>query len=377
MLFASDNWAGAAPEIVDAIAREAARFGAAYGESELDRAVEMRFSEVFEHEVAIFFVATGSAANALALAAVEKPGGVVFCHRESHMLEDECGGVEYLTGGVRLQPVDGPAGKLDREALRAAIDRFTPGFVHSGRPMAVSITQQSEAGGIYAPDEIRAIAAVAGERELPLHMDGARFANALVHLGVAPAEMTWRAGVDILSFGATKNGCMAAEAVVFFDPQRAADMPYLRKRAGQLFSKSRFIAAQFDTYFRDDVWLKLARHANAMAAKLRQGLAAAPHAREAWPTHGNEVFALLKRKDAERLRTAGAVFHDWPEPHGSGLGMSPDEALVRLVTSFATRPGDVDRFLDELSPTLSSSGERSETRRPRAISSAPSGQARG
>jgi threonine aldolase len=344
MQFASDNWAGAAPEIVETVAREARRFGTAYGESELDRAVEARFSDIFEREVAVFFVATGSAANALAQCAFNKPGGVVFCHRESHMLEDECGGVEYLTGGARLVGADGALGKIEPEALRAAITRFAPGFVHSGQPMAVGITQQNEAGGVYAPDEIRAIAAVAEGRGLPLHMDGARFANALVHLGVTPAEMTWKSGVDILSFGATKNGCIAAEALVVFDPAKGAELPFLRKRAGQLFSKSRFIAAQFDAYFRDDLWLKLARHANAMAARLREALAAASEAREAWPTPGNEVFAVLKRAAAERLRAAGVTFYDWPAPHWAGLALAEDEALIRLVTSFATQTEDVDRF---------------------------------
>jgi threonine aldolase len=216
--------------------------------------------------------------------------------------------------------------------------------------MAVSITQQTEAGGIYTPDEIGTIAEIAKGRDLPLHMDGSRFANALVHLGVAPAEMTWKAGVDLLSLGATKNGCIGAEAVVCFDAARAADLPYVRKRAGQLFSKSRFIAAQFDAWFRDGLWLKLARHANAMAGRLRSGLAARPHAREAWATDGNEIFVVLKRADADRLRQAGARFHDWHEPHGAGLSLAPDEILVRLVTSFVTEPEDVDRLLGALGP---------------------------
>ena len=348
MFFASDNWAGAAPEIVAAVTREAMRFGAAYGESELDRAVEAHFSEIFERDVAVFFVATGSAANGLAMAAVERPGGVVFCHRESHMIEDECGGVEYLTGGARLFPVDGAAGKMDPAELKSAMARFIPGSVHSGQPMAVSLTQQTEAGGIYTPDEIRALAKIAMGRDLPLHMDGSRFANALAHLGVDAAEITWKAGVDILSLGATKNGCFGAEAVVCFDAARAADLHYLRKRAGQLFSKSRFIAAQFDAWFRGGLWLKLARHANAMAGRLRAGIAALPNAREAWATQGNEVFVVLERADADRLRQAGARFHDWHEPHGAGLSLSPDEVLVRLVTSFVTEPEEIDRLLNAL-----------------------------
>jgi threonine aldolase len=179
-------------------------------------------------------------------------------------------------------------------------------------------------------------------------MDGARFSYALARLGVTPAEMTWKAGVDILSFGATKNGCIAAEALVFFDPGLAKDMPYIRKRAGHLFSKSRFVAAQFDAYLRDGLWLNLARHANEMGERLRAGLASLPNARIAWPTNGNETFAVLKAKDAERLRAAGAAFYDWPEPHGYDARLVGDETIVRLVTAFSTRPEDVEGFLAQL-----------------------------
>jgi threonine aldolase len=349
MFFASDNWAGAAPEIVEAVAREASRFGTAYGESEIDRAVEKKFADIFEREVAVFFVATGSAANGLALASVNRPGGVVFCHQNSHILEDECGGVEYLTGGARLAGVEGHAGRIDPQRLAAAIGRFPPGFVHAGQSMAVSITQTSEAGTVYGIDQIRAVSAIAREHGLPLHMDGARFANALSHLVVSPAEMTWKAGVDVLSFGGTKNGCIGAEALVFFDPAKAAEAPYLRKRAGQLFSKARFIAAQFDAYFRDGLWLHMARHANSMATRLKAGLAASGRAREAWPTQGNEVFVVLRRSDVERLRGAGAAFHDWAVPHGAALDLAADETLVRLVTSFVTAQDEIGGFLELLS----------------------------
>ncbi len=348
MQFASDNWTGAAPEVIDAVAREGARSGSAYGTSAIDRAVEARFAEIFEHEAAVFFVATGSAANALALAAVSRPAGAVFAHSESHVIEDEIGGVEFLAGGARVIPVEGPLGKLDPAALKKALDRFEPGAVRTGQPVAVTITQQTELGTVYQASEIRALADIAKARDLPLHMDGARFAYALAQLGVSPAEITWKAGVDILSFGATKNGCIAAEALIFFDPALAKEMPFIRKRAGHLFSKSRFIAAQFDAYLRDGLWLRLARHANDMAERLRTGLAAASNAREAWATRGNEVFAVMRRADAERLTKAGAAFHEWPEPHGLTPGPGADEAIFRLVTAFTTRPEDVDAFLTAL-----------------------------
>jgi threonine aldolase len=179
-------------------------------------------------------------------------------------------------------------------------------------------------------------------------MDGARFANALVKLGVSPAEMTWKAGIDVLSFGGTKNGCLAAEAVVFFRPEMARDMPFLRKRAGHLFSKSRFVAAQFQAYLDDGLWLRLARHANNLADRLRAGIDAARNARLAWTSDGNEVFAVLREHDAERLRRAGGFFYDWPEPQGMVVGLKPGERIVRLVTSFATQPQEVERFLSDL-----------------------------
>ncbi len=345
MHFASDNWAGAAPQIVEAVAAEAARVGVAYGGSALDERVAARFSELFECEVAVFFVATGSAANGLAMSAVGCTGGVVFCHEDCHMIEGECGGVEFLTGGARLLGLPGAAGKLDIDALERAIAAFTPASEHNGRGMAVSLTQQSEAGTVYSLEEIRRVGEIAHANDMPLHMDGARFANALAHLDVSPAAMTWKAGVDILSFGATKNGCFAAEAVVFFDPSRAADMPFLRKRAGQLFSKSRFVAAQFDAYLRDGLWLELARHANAMAGRLRAGLAASNAAREAWPTTGNEIFAVLRRDNAKSLRTAGAEFHEWTR---GGAEVADDEILVRFVTAFSTRPDEVDAAVEML-----------------------------
>jgi threonine aldolase len=349
MQFASDNWAGAPPQIVEAIVAEAARSAAAYGGSPLDQAVAKRFCEIFERDVAVYFVATGSAANALALATVSRPAGVVFCHADSHIVEDEVGGVEFLAGGARVVAVEGPLAKLDPAALSRTIARFPPGSVRTGQPMAVSITQQTELGTAYGVDEIRAIAEVAKARDLPLHMDGARFANALAQSNASPAEMTWKAGVDILSFGATKNGCIAAEALVFFHPDMARDMPFLRKRSGHLFSKARFVAAQFDAYLRDGLWLDLARHANAMADRLRAGLARSAQAREAWATGGNEVFAVLKRADAARLREAGAAFHDWPQPLGGGSAeVGEDETIVRLVTAFSTQADEVDALLAAL-----------------------------
>ncbi len=348
MFFASDNWAGAHPDIARSLVEAAGGFAPAYGASDLDKYVEKTFSEIFERDVAVFFVGTGTAANSLALAGVNRPGGQVFCHREAHVNVDECNAPEFFAAGAKLVPVDGPAGKLSPDALAEAIGRFPPDFVHGGQPTAVTLTQATEAGTAYTPDEIAAISDVAKQAGLPLHMDGARFANALVHLGASPAEMTWKRGVDLLSFGGTKNGCWCAEALVLFDPSRARQMHYLRKRSAQLFSKSRFVAAQFDAYFRDDLWLRLARHSNAMANRLAAGFAASGKARLAWPTGSNELFAILRADTAKALREKGATFYDWHPGPDLKATMAADETLVRLVTSFATTQTDVDGFLSAL-----------------------------
>lgn len=344
MIFASDNWAGAHPSIAAGLSAHAGGFSTAYGDSTLDQAVYQRFNEIFEREVAVFFVATGTAANSLSLTVYNKPGGLSFCHRESHIVEDECGAPEYFSGGSRLSAVDGALGKIDPHNLEKTVGRFASEIVHWGRPMAVSITQSTEVGTLYSLDEIARISAIAKHHKLPLHMDGARFANALVGLDTTPAEMTWKRGVDILSFGGTKNGCWCAEAIVLFDLDRAKELAFLRKRAAQLFSKSRFIATQFDAYFRGGLWLDTARHANAMAARLAAALEDSPSARLAWLPQANEVFAVMKKAEAERVQAAGAAFYDWHMPHGFDGHIGEDEALYRFVTSFATTSEDVAQF---------------------------------
>ncbi len=345
MIFSSDNWAGAHPAIAESLMAHTDGYASAYGTSDLDRKVEKKFAEIFERDVAVFFVGTGTAANSLALATANRAGGVAFCHREAHAIADECGAPEFFSHGARLKPVDGPRGKMEVARLEAEIRRFPLDNVQGGQPTAVSLTQATESGTIYSLAEIEAIAAVSKAHKLPLHMDGARFANALVSLDATPAEMTWKRGVDLVSFGGTKNGCWCAEALVLFDLSKAHEMHFLRKRSAQLFSKSRFVSAQFDAYFAGDLWLNLARHANAMAARLAEGITASKTSRLAWQTDANEVFAILKKDVAVSLRQRGAMFYDWPVPHDLDGTLAPDEGLHRLVTSFATKADDVGRFL--------------------------------
>jgi threonine aldolase len=329
--FASDNVAGIAPEILEALARANAGAAEPYGADALSAKLARRFAEIFEHEVAVFPMATGTAANALALAAVVPSWGVVYCHEDSHIAADECGAPEFYTGGAKLLGLPGAAGKIVPAAIAERLGER--GVVHHAQPAAISLTQATEAGTLYSRDEIAEISELARRHGLALHMDGARLANALAALGSTPAEITWRAGVDVLAFGATKNGALAAEAVIFFDPAKAGDLAFRRKRGGHLFSKMRFLAAQLDAYLADDLWLRHARHANAMAARLAAGLAAVPGARLRYPVEANEIFVELPEPVIGGLLAAGFGFYRWG---------GPASTCIRLVTAFDTRPEDVD-----------------------------------
>jgi threonine aldolase len=340
MNFTSDNASGIAPEIMAAIARANEGAAASYGDDEITKRLTHRFSEIFEHEVAVFPVVTGTAANALALAAFTPPHGAVFCHAHAHLNVDECGAPEMFTAGAKLLSVEGAMGKMTPQTLHDALGHLFPGLVHHIQAATLSLTQATEMGTVYRLDEIAELAAVAHERGLAVHMDGARLANAVVSLGRPPAEITWKAGVDVLSFGATKNGALAAEAVVFFDPARAADFIFRRKRSGHLVSKMRFLSAQLEAYLDDDLWLRLAAHANAMATRLAEGLRRIPGGKVHYPVEANEVFVRLPLTRLRKLWLNGASFHPWPVE-----GDSEEEQSARLVTSFATRVEDIDRLL--------------------------------
>lgn len=344
MNFNSDNWAGAHPAISENLARHSASLDAAYGASELDRSVERRFDEIFERKVGVFFVGTGTAANSLAVAAMNRPGGVVFCHRDAHLANDECGAPEYFSDGMRLHAVDSNAGKIKAPDFERELGRYRSDFIHAGQPAGATLTQSTEAGTIYRPEEIAEIASVCASRGIPLHMDGARFSNALVSAGTSPADLTWRQGVDMLSIGGTKNGCWCAEALVFFHREQALQMPYLRKRAAQLFSKSRFIAAQFEAWLRDDLWLQLATTANQAAAKLADAVTAKPGCRLAWPVEANAVFVVLPEILAADWRERGLNCYNWPIPNELENSMSKDETLLRLVTHFGTGENELEAF---------------------------------
>lgn len=348
MIFTSDNWAGTTAKILAALAECNQGPAPAYGADPLTARVTARMSELFEREVAVFLVPTGTAANALSVAAFAPPWGAVVAHAEGHLGVDECGAPEFYAG-TKVIGLNGTDGKLTPDEVQALLDDIPAGFVHQQQPAVLSISNASELGLVYDAAEIAALAEVARGRKMAVHMDGARFANAVVSADVAPADLTWRAGVDVLSFGGTKGGCMMAEAIVLFDNSKAEAMGYLRKRAGQLISKHRFVAAQFDAWLDGGHWLELATHANAMALKLALGIAERAPARVIHMPEANEIFAVLTAPDRERLRAAGAGFYDWPSRHFTDLTLAPGESVVRLVTSFATEAAEVDRFLAILS----------------------------
>ena len=334
--FASDNVEGASPEVLAALLRANDGAAAPYGDDEWTARVEQRLRRLFERDdLAVLLVASGTAANALALAALTPPWGSVLCHRDAHVLNDECGAPAFYGDGLKLVPLPGESSRLDVAELRAAAVRDR-GDVHAQAPACVTVTQVTEGGTVYPLDALDAIGAVCREQGLRLHMDGARFANALVAIGCTPAEMTWRAGVDVLSFGASKNGALAAEAVVFFDRALAETFAFRRKRAGHLFSKMRLLAAQMEAYLADGLWLRLAAHANAMAARLGAGLATLPGAALAHPVQTNQVFVDLPGPVIAGLEAAGFGFYRWG---------TAETTRIRLVTAFDTRAEDVDALI--------------------------------
>ncbi|MEY3713835.1 MAG: hypothetical protein RL321_1455 [Pseudomonadota bacterium] len=326
--FKSDNTAPVAPAIMAALQAANEGYARGYGDDRWTATLQARFEQLFEHEVRVFPVSTGTAANALALATLVPPWGAVLTHEESHIVRDECGAPEFMSAGARLICMTGEAAKVTPDTLARTLDA-NPTSVHTVQPRALSITQATELGTVYTPAEVHTLSTLAHARGLKLHMDGARFANAVASLGCSPADITWRAGVDVLSFGATKNGALTAEAVVFFDPQLVADFEFRRKRAAHLLSKSRYVSAQLLAYIEDDLWLELARHANTLA----QRIGAAAGTALMHPVQANEVFVKLGDARIAALRSAGFEFYDWG---ASGSGEA------RFVVSWCQADADVD-----------------------------------
>ncbi len=342
--FGSDNVGPISPAILAAMV--AANEGAvpSYGGDPWTARLQSVVRTVFEApEAQVFAVATGTAANALALSAMVPPYGGVYCDASAHIENDECGAPEFFTGGAKLLTLPSLDGRLSPAALYAHVEASRVIGVHKSKPMAISITQATEWGTIYSLEQVRAIGSTARDLGLSLHMDGARFANALATLGCSPAAITWQAGIDVLVLGATKNGAMAAEAIIFFRPDLADEFARRRKRAGHLWSKARYLSAQLVAYLTDDLWLENARQANAMATRLAGGLLGLQDARLLHEVQSNEVFAVLPEPAIARLEAAGFLFYRWYLPPHEPV--TPGTAAVRLVTGLETDAADVDALL--------------------------------
>jgi len=344
MNFASDNTSGAHPRVMAALAAAMEGHAPSYGADALTRAAQDRVREVFDApEAEVHLLPSGTGANALALASLSPPWGKVFCHTGAHVLTSECGSIPFYSGGAELIPVGGAHGKIDPAALAEALLAFSRPDVHAGERAALTLTNATEAGTIYAPTEVAALTALAADAGLAVHMDGARFANAVAALGCAPADLTHRAGVHALSLGGTKNGALMLEAVVLFDPARAYGFEMRRMRAGQLLSKHRILSAQMLALLEDGLWLELAGHANAMAGRLAAGLAGIDGITFDVPQAANQVFVTLTPDQHARARAAGARYYPWPRVQEERGPVS-----IRLVCGWSTTAEEVDTLLDVL-----------------------------
>ena len=334
MRFLSDNTATACPEILAAIQAANHGLAPAYGDDEWTQRLDAVLSAHFGTPVRAFAVTTGTAANSLALATLSPPYGAIFAHHEAHVAVDECGAPGFFSGGAQLVLLPGAHGKLDAATVEAALAAH-PRHLHSVQPAALSLTQATELGTSYTPAEVARICELAHAQGLKVHMDGARFANALAFLDCHPGDVTWRAGVDVLSFGATKNGALTAEAVVFFDRALVKDFELRRKRAGHLLSKSRYVSAQLLAYVESGVWKRNAERSNALARRI--GTAAGAALKH--PVEANEVFLELGVERRQALRAAGFEFYDWgAEPLGE----------ARIVVSWDQPERDVQALCEAL-----------------------------
>ena len=334
--YRSDNTGRATPEILEALIRANHGTALGYGGDDWTAALQQRFSELFETAVRVFPVATGTAANALALASLGPSWGNVYCSEVAHINTAEANAAGFFGGGMKLVAVAGNHGKIDAVALAETLAGIAPGQIHRGQPSVVSLTQATDLGAVYTLDEIRAVAEAARARGLKLHMDGARFANALARLGCSPAELTWRCGIDIMSFGATKNGGALCDAIVVFTPDIADVVAVQLRRAGQVWSKMRFASAQLIAYVENGLWLDMAGASNRMAARIAAGLSEIPSVRLLAPVEANEIFLELPSAAMDALQADGFQFY------------RRSQSLARFVCRFDTTEAEADALLAAL-----------------------------
>jgi len=341
--FRSDNCGRAAPEMIEALAAANSGTALGYGADALTARMQVRFSELFETPVRVFAVATGTAANAVALAASATPFGAVYCSAQAHVNTSEVNATSFFGGGTKLVAVAGPHGKVGPDALAAELAVAGKGLSHRSQPAAVNLVQATDLGAVYSIDETTAVGAVAREHGLKVHMDGARFANAVAALGCTPAQATWKSGVDILSFGVTKNGGLLGDAIVVFTPELAPDIGLHLRRAGLVWSKMRFASAQILAYVENDLWLRLARRANAAAAAIAAGMEGIDGVTLRAPVQANELFVEMAPARVDGLEEEGILF----QRRSAGLARfvcrwdTGEDEVMRLIA--AVRRGSVDR----------------------------------
>ncbi len=346
MIFGSDNQGGASDAVLAGLADAFRSTASAYGTDEYCAAAEEKLKQVFDTDLKAFFVVSGTASNTLALSTMTRPWEGIICHHQAHIILDESSGPALFSGGASLLPAPTREVKLDAAGLATMLERLPNEVPHNIRPAALSISQASECGQVYTPDEVRSLTEFAKGAGLSVHMDGARFANAVAALDCHPADVSARAGVDVLSLGATKNGAVAAEAILFFDKDLVIDFEYQLKRTGHLVSKGRMFGAQFVPWLADEHWLDLATIANDMAKRLRGAVDGLQGMRLAFETQSNESFIILDRALFAALMDAGASMYDWyPDALPPGVECGDDEMLARLVTSFATTDAEIDEFV--------------------------------
>jgi threonine aldolase len=336
MNFKSDNYYGVHPSIFDAMLAANTGTAGAYGHDTFSATLQVRLSELFERDVRVWQTSTGTVANCICVSALCPPYGVVYTAQASHMVNDECTAPGLFTGGAKFVTSTAAPSKIDLAAVRAEVARARGNPPHGGHPACISIAQSTELGRVYTVEELRQIGDTARELGLGFHMDGARFGNALVALGCTPAEMTWKVGVQLLSFGATKNGGLMGELIIAFDGKYADEIEFLHKRAGQLMSKTRYFAAQFIAYLDNGLWISLAKHANEMAQKLVGEIEKLDNVTVVPPVEANEIFVTMERAVAEGLWAAGVEFYEW----------DVDVSLYRLVTAWATTDEAIQGFVN-------------------------------
>jgi threonine aldolase len=345
MQFGSDNQSGASQQVLESLINANTGFTHGYGDDHWCELAKEALMRMFDCELDVFFVSTGTAANSLALSCLVQPWETILCHHQSHILLDESTAPEFFSGGARLVPITHHAVKLELGHLDHFFNSESPEIPHTPAAKALSITQTNEAGQVYSVEEISALCTCAHDYNLHVHMDGARFANAVAALGCTPADISWKAGVDVLTLGATKCGALAAEAVIFFNQEHTSTFIHRRKRSGHLISKGRLFGAQFVGWLKNSYWLDLAKHANNQAKQLEESLTKHPAVKQVWQCQANEIFLIMPGELSEKLQKAGAEFYQWPiSSLPKGISLDKKDVFVRLVTSWATTKEHITEF---------------------------------